>query len=226
MSGAGQNSKGHSSVPASLREAAIDRSMGAHAMDASTVRFHAGGSVENLEMVKCWKCKREIRDPQIWRNDVRLTKKGWCHNACPKRPLKPKQGRIAKRTHSFFAPSVDTAATCARKFLNSRSRVMRDGREILEGEDYKARVREVEERDEHKCQRELGLLVEYRLRGDKVICGKPAGGHPHHIIKRSKGRDDRAANLSSRCDECNLSQSDHPEHKTQFAAARRAPGEK
>jgi hypothetical protein len=236
VSGAGKNSKGHSSVLASLREAAIDRSMGAHAMDARTASIPRRGAGEDISMVGkgkmgplCTKCESSIWERDFMAKRVRQMRTGWAHKICPKRPRKPKQGRIAKPKEQNTSLRVDWDEILRRQkagtIVDEDSRIYLDGREVLRGADYKARVQEVLARDGGKCQRVVALesidlnppIV------TKIRCGRPAGKHPHHIIKRSKGRDDRAPNLSSRCDECNLSQADHPEHKTQFGAARRAP---
>jgi hypothetical protein len=89
---------------------------------------------------------------------------------------------------------------------------MQDKREILFGLDYKRRVREVEERDNHMCRRPViagGTPMQ-------TFCAAVSNGRPHHLIKRSKLRDDRASNLSSRCNNCH--RREHPEFEPQFSA--------
>lgn len=93
---------------------------------------------------------------------------------------------------------TDVEATQARKFKNKRSRVLKDGREILYGKDWEARKRELWERCGGQCEcrvtrtaNSLGDTFSFR-------CGKGAVD-PHHIIPRSKGRDDRLENLGGVC---------------------------
>lgn len=87
----------------------------------------------------------------------------------------------------------DMEATAARKFRNPKSRMMQDGREILYGLDYQLRVREVLERDHYGCQ--------WPCAPHPKPCGAPSTNHPHHIVKRSQLRDDRASNLMAICEE-------------------------
>ena len=97
---------------------------------------------------------------------------------------------------------------------------MDEGREILFGADYKARANEVLERDRHRCQ--WPYLIPMGLDGisRQTICNAVANEHPHHKIKRSKGRDDRASNLMAICDAHHLLA--HPEFQPRFTRSVRA----
>jgi hypothetical protein len=166
--------------------------------------------------VNCGKCQRRLRiilgaEIPSW-YAYESKRKGWCHRLCPKR-------RGAKKVVRVPDKGVDKAATEARKFSDPRSRVMLDGREILYKLDYKRRVREVEERDNYQCKwgkfsestwgkDGIGLSINY------THCGAPSNGHPHHKVKRSKLRDDRASNLMAICDEHHKIA--HPEHQPRF----------
>lgn len=85
-------------------------------------------------------------------------------------------------------------------YKHPRSRKEPDGREVLFGIDYKMRVKEVEQRDGYRCRWETLQTFSTGL-SHRVRCCAPSNGHPHHIEKRSKGRDDRAENLMAICDE-------------------------
>jgi HNH endonuclease len=148
----------------------------------------------------CGKCGRELladANRSLYMNrENRL-----CHRICPKRP-KRKRG-IPTRTRYSFGPRVDADATLAR-CTDPDSRIFLDGRESLRGDDYKQRVREVLERDGGKCQWPFHFIG---------ICGASATD-VDHIVKRSKGRDDRASNLRSLCRTHHDLR--HPEFKPQF----------
>lgn len=124
------------------------------------------------------------------------------HRICPKRKGHKKAVRVKLK-------GVDIEATKARNFKNPKSRVMLDGREILLKPDYDRRVREVQERSGYRCevQREI-IGVPARQ------CRAPSCGHPHHVVKRSKLRDDRLANLLDVCEY--HASAVHPEHQTRF----------
>lgn len=125
--------------------------------------------------------------------------------------------KVKMRKHRVKRKGVDFEATKARKFKNYRSRVMLDGREVLFGADYKRRVREVEERDGYRCQWYLHTIDTAPPKD--LHCGAPSNGHPHHLVKRSDGRDDRASNLISICDSHHKLA--HPEHRTRFGEGRK-----
>lgn len=159
--------------------------------------------------MKCGKCGR-----RLWGrpNTYVHKRKGLCHRICPKRK-RPRGEKKPARTH---IKGVDLVATAARRFKHPKSRVMLDGREILHGLDYKLRVRQVEYLDGHICQWPIvkfkGADVVYVRQND--ICGAPSNGRPHHRVKRSKLRDDRASNLMAICDEHHKIA--HPEFQTRF----------
>lgn len=90
----------------------------------------------------------------------------------------------------------DEAAKARLGYTNPRSFVRLDGSEVLYGEDWKKRKQEIWERGAGRCER--------------LICpGGPSDApmkrcqtemhDPHHIIKRSKRRDDRTVNLVGLC---------------------------
>lgn len=144
--------------------------------------------------INCQKCGLPLgpRDVQFSR-----------HAICPRRIRRQKEPvRIPRK-------GVDELATEARKFKHPKSRVMLDGREILYVADYKARVREVLERDGYKC-----IWQVFGGEDGTVDCGAAANNHPHHVVRRSKSRDDRAENLISICDMHHKIA--HPEHRTRF----------
>jgi hypothetical protein len=99
----------------------------------------------------------------------------------------------------------DVQATEAKHFVDPRSYVSKDGREVLYKEDWLARVVELDKRCGGRCED----LNTFRMR-----CPAKAA-HPHHIIKRSKGRDDRLKNLLALC---NFHHSQrHPEFYTRWS---------
>lgn len=84
----------------------------------------------------------------------------------------------------------DRQATIDKQFLDPRSYVTPDGREVLYGEDWDARVEDLRLRSGGKCEW-IGLE-------GKFHCLSPAQD-PDHIVKRSKKRDDRLSNLQALC---------------------------
>lgn len=92
----------------------------------------------------------------------------------------------------------DFLATAARKFKCGASFVSTDGHDFLSGKDWKARVREMLERDGFMCR--WPREVPTRIGGVtmELICAA-AADHPHHIIHRSKGGSDDLSNLMSIC---------------------------
>jgi len=91
---------------------------------------------------------------------------------------------------------VDKQVTGARKFKNLRSYVALDGREVLYGRDWEARKIELHIRSNGWCERFTILHKQH-----EPNCWKE-GEEPHHIIPRSKGRDDRLSNLANLSHAC------------------------
>lgn len=98
----------------------------------------------------------------------------------------------------------DKQLTAAAKFLNPRSYMAPDGREILYGLDWKARIAELRERSDGRCERMVkwremrGAADGWWERKGEARCRSEAQD-PHHKIKRSKQRDDRLSNLEALC---------------------------
>lgn len=84
---------------------------------------------------------------------------------------------------------VNPIATATANFQDPKSYVDWKGREVLKGEDWKKRKRELWERCKGKC--------EY-FHGGIAHCFSEAID-AHHVIPRSKGRDDRLENLQALC---------------------------
>lgn len=97
----------------------------------------------------------------------------------------------------------DVQATEAAEFKDPRSYITPDGREVLYLADWSKRVRELRKRSGGRCE-----FVD-----DKgVRCRNRSGRDPHHLVKRSKLRDDRLSNLSDRCRQHHQ----HPEFETRW----------
>jgi hypothetical protein len=82
----------------------------------------------------------------------------------------------------------------ARGYKDKRSKVRPDGSESLYGKDWTKRKAELWARCDGRCEQLVGW-------GDKASlerCRSEAM-HPHHVIKRSKKRDDRLSNLLGIC---------------------------
>jgi len=108
-----------------------------------------------------------------------------------------------------------------RKPQTSRTRTLRDGREVCTGSDWEKRRQEVHLRASGRCEREL-LIDTGGQRRRRMRCDKPAplhnfyngdgevvipAGHAHHKRRRGMGggfRDDRAANLEWVCSGCHI----------------------
>jgi 5-methylcytosine-specific restriction endonuclease McrA len=86
----------------------------------------------------------------------------------------------------------DVPATKARKFIDPKSRVLESGCEILEGVDWERRKKELYERSKGMCEFQIPVAEGF------VRCQREAND-AHHIIPRSKGRDDRIQNLQALC---------------------------
>jgi len=89
----------------------------------------------------------------------------------------------------------DKQATEAARFEDARSFIFKDGRECLVGYDWKMRKEVLRQRawDRHTDQ----VRCEYN-NSDGARCRNEAAD-PHHVIPRSKGRDDRLSNLQALC---------------------------
>jgi hypothetical protein len=81
-----------------------------------------------------------------------------------------------------------------RGYVEADSRVRFDGSETLVGKDWKKRKQELWNRAGGRCEQ----LVDISLTMIPVRC-RTEGHDPHHIIPRSKGRDDRLENLQLLC---------------------------
>ena len=81
-----------------------------------------------------------------------------------------------------------------RGYTDPKSRVYFDGRERLYGKDWTKRKKEVWERGAGKCER----IVSPRECYPVVRC-RSEMHDPHHIVKRSRLRDDRINNLIGLC---------------------------
>ena len=79
----------------------------------------------------------------------------------------------------------DIQATKAKGFADRRSYIDKLGREVLFGEDWNQRRWELLQRCKGFCE----YFVKCRVTAQD----------PHHIIPRSKGRDDRLSNLQALC---------------------------
>ena len=75
--------------------------------------------------------------------------------------------------------------------MRSRIRVLPDGREICKGYQWEKRKREVKERSGGFC--EAHVILGHEKHQTHFIGIHE--GDIHHIVKRSKARDDRAENL-------------------------------
>lgn len=83
---------------------------------------------------------------------------------------------------------ADLQATEAMGFKDERSYLAPDSRQVLYGKDWEARKLQLWERCGGRCEEE-GVLER---------C-KNEAADPHHVIPRSKGRDDRIENLLALC---------------------------
>jgi hypothetical protein len=84
----------------------------------------------------------------------------------------------------------DIDATAERKFVERKSHVTKDGREVLYKIDWQRRVQELRQRCGGRC--------EYMIPLANIRCSREAAD-PHHIKLRSRGRDDRLSNLLAVC---------------------------
>jgi len=94
---------------------------------------------------------------------------------------------------------IDKQATAARRFEDDRSKILKDGREILYGKDWKQRKAELWRRCGGECEQYtfIGAFsnpphAEYAPCRNEAI-------DSHHLEKRSIKRDDRLQNLKALC---------------------------
>lgn len=90
-------------------------------------------------------------------------------------------------------PKADRQLTEQRQFVERRSYVCRDGREVLTGLDWQRRLQQLRNRCQGRCE-----YIFKTADGEEMRCARPAQD-PHHIKLRSKGRDDRMENLLAVC---------------------------
>ena len=88
---------------------------------------------------------------------------------------------------------ADRQLTEQRQFVERKSYVAKDGREILVGLDWQRRVKQLRERCGGRCE-----YVFHTAEGEDMRCAREAAD-PHHIKLRSRGRDDRLSNLLAVC---------------------------
>jgi len=93
--------------------------------------------------------------------------------------------------------SKDPIATMARCFANKKSYVRFDQSEVLYGNDWKMRVAELLARCGGRCEHMIYSGGTYRE--DTLERCRSEAADPHHIVKRSKYRDDRLSNLQALC---------------------------
>ena len=92
----------------------------------------------------------------------------------------------------------DAKLKAERGYTDPRSYVRNDGSEVLYGHDWTARKREIWERGNGKCEKIVGNTCNTRGIFTTERC-RSEMHDPHHIVKRSKYRDDRASNLIGLC---------------------------
>lgn len=97
----------------------------------------------------------------------------------------------------------DREAKARLGYTDPRTRVYFDGRERLYGKDWTKRKLEIWERGGGRCERIVGQHVIAKngyssITNEDVRC-KSEMNDPHHIVARSKKRDDRASNLIGLC---------------------------
>jgi hypothetical protein len=101
--------------------------------------------------------------------------------------------------HEMRTMKRDVQATEARRFEDERSFVFKDGRERLVTLDWKYRLEELRVRSGGRCEMASWL-------GKRHVPGcSGLAEEPHHIIPRSKQRDDRLKNLAGLSHACHAS---------------------
>ena len=88
---------------------------------------------------------------------------------------------------------ADRQLTEQRQFVERKSYVAADGREVLYKLDWKRRVKQLQDRCGGRCEHIFKTAA-----GEEMRCSR-AAAHAHHVVKRSKGRDDRISNLVALC---------------------------
>lgn len=89
----------------------------------------------------------------------------------------------------------DREETKRRGYTDPKSKVFFDGRESLAGKDWTKRKKEVWERGHGRCEQRVQLD---RLKPGDGLC-RSEMHDPHHVVKRSRKRDDRLSNLIGLC---------------------------
>lgn len=92
----------------------------------------------------------------------------------------------------------DRAKTLAQQYLDPKSFMRSDGSEVLKGEDWVARKRELWERCGGQCEHMGDYFDIGTEKFEKLRCPMQADD-PHHVIRRSVKRDDRLSNLLALC---------------------------
>jgi len=108
---------------------------------------------------------------------------------------------------------TDRQATVAMRFEHPKSLVMKDGREILHGADWRRRKAELLERCGGYCE-----AVSFWAGEEPIRCSREADD-PDHVVKRSKGRDDRLDALMALCRHHH--QLKHPEFRPRWTRRER-----
>lgn len=90
-------------------------------------------------------------------------------------------------------PKADKQLTEQRQFVERKSYVCKDGREVLYGLDWQRRLQQLRNRCAGRCE-----YVFKTAEGDEMRCAR-AAQDPHHIVLRSHSRDDRMTNLLAVC---------------------------
>jgi len=87
----------------------------------------------------------------------------------------------------------DNEAKARLGYKDPRTKVYPDGREVLYGKDWTKRKKELLARAGGRCEKTFWISDM-----DRDRCRSEAHD-PHHIVPRSKGRDDRLSNLIALC---------------------------
>lgn len=88
-----------------------------------------------------------------------------------------------------------------RGYTDPKSFVRPDGTEVLKGEDWKRRKLELWARCGGRCEKQSPWKV-WPWSGPAMERCTADADDPHHVILRSKGRDDRLENLLALCRNC------------------------
>lgn len=100
------------------------------------------------------------------------------------------------------ATAKDSDEKVRRGYRDKNTIVWANGRERLEGRDWRKRKKELAERSRGRCER-----VSILGKPHETLCyGR--GDEPHHIQKRSVLRDDRLSNLAHLSHACHLAEDD------------------